>query len=76
VLRVGELALFNRPRPTLEPLLAGLQERLTPAADGAGGLAGLARERVQRLTAQGRRASLRIVSMAASMPVCGHYATA
>src|SRR4051812_2055764 len=51
-LRVGELALLYRPRPTLEPLLAGLQERLTPAADGPGGLAGLARERVQRLTAQ------------------------
>src|SRR3954449_9291236 len=51
-LRVGELSLLDRPRSTLQALLAALQERLAPPADRPGGLAGLARERVQRLTTQ------------------------
>src|SRR3954471_16637790 len=51
-LRVSELALLHRPRPTLQPLLARLKKRPTPPADRAGPLAGLTRERIQRLPPQ------------------------
>src|SRR4051794_28090998 len=51
-LRVGELALLDRTRPTLQALLAALQERLTPPTDRPRRLAGLTRQRIQRLTPQ------------------------